>query len=152
MATETTRIGRPLGISVLGILAVLAGIALLILSFLNLFALLGTLDIEIAPEVSRDLFLVSSALTVIVGVALLFSGIGLLGLRPWAWWLAFLVALLAVARSLFSFVSGVAGAALTALVSAGTGLALGIIIVAYLASVRSAFRSARPLGPRQGPT
>ncbi len=113
---------------------------MLILSFLNLFAFFGAIDIDIAPEVSRDLFLVSSALNFIVGVALLVSGSGLLRLRPWAWWLAFLVALLAVARSLFSFLSGVAGAALTALASAGTGLALGIIILAYLVSVRAAFR------------
>lgn len=131
---------RPLGISVLGVLAVLAGVVLLILSVLNLLVLFGTIDVEIAPEISRDLFLVSSALTFIIGLALLVSGGGLLALRPWAWWLAFLVALLAVGRSLFSFLSGVAGAALTALVSAGTGLALGILILAYLASVRGAFK------------
>lgn len=131
---------RPLGISVLGVLAVLAGVVLLILSVINLLALYGTIDIEIAPEVSRDLFLVSSAITFIVGIALLVSGSGLLRLRPWAWWLALLVALVAVFRSLFSFLSGVAGAALTALASAGTGLALGIIILAYLVSVRGAFR------------
>ncbi len=135
---------RPLGVTLLGSLVVLAGVALLVLSIANLLGYYGAYALELAPDISREFFLISSGWNLVVGIALLASGNGLLGLRPWAWWLTFLVALLAVLRALFAFLSGVAEAAFSTLLSSFAGLALGLVILGYIFSVRQHFRAARP--------
>lgn len=129
-----------MGVTILGGLVLLAGIVLLVLSILNLLAFYAVVDIDIAPDIDRTLFLGLSLVNFIVGIALVVAGNGLLGLRPWAWWLAFLVSLLAVIRSGFAFLSGIATATLTTLFSATVSVILGLAILGYIVSVRRHFR------------
>lgn len=134
---------RPLGITLLGSVVVVVGLILLVLGLVNILAFFGIVAIEISSDASAEAFLLSAFLNLFVGVALLASGNGLLNLRPWAWWLAFIVVLIGVFRSVFSLVTGVAQTALTALVSAVLGLILLLVLLGYLVSVRRYFRPAR---------
>ncbi len=134
-----------MGVTLLGSLVVLAGVALLVLSIANLLGFYGAYTFELAPDISREFFLISSGWNLFVGIALLVAGNGLLGLRPWAWWLAILVALLAVLRAIFAFLSGVAEAGFSTLLSSFAGLALGLVILGYIFSVRQYFQGARRL-------
>ena len=131
---------RPLGITILGSLAVVLGLVLLVFGLVNLLTALGFLPIEVDPGVPADLFLISALLNVILGVLLLATGNGLLNLSAWAWWTAFLVALVSIVRSLFAFLTGVAQAAVPALLSAFIGLALLLFFTGYLLTVRGRFQ------------
>lgn len=129
---------RPLGVTILGGLVLLAGLVVLILAIINLLIFFGSVVLEPRPELT-DEFLFAVLLSFVIGIGLLASGAGLLRLRPWAWWLAFIVALLAVIRGLFGFLAGVTET-LTALLSASVGLILGVIILGYVVSVKRHFR------------
>lgn len=129
-----------MGVTVLGSLAVVAGVVLLVLSLVNLLAFYEVIGIDIDPEVPGNLFLISVFLNLIVAIVLLGTGNGLLNLRLWAWWLAFLVALIGVVRSIFAFVTPVATAALSALLSSILGLLLLLVFLGYLVSVKKQFR------------
>lgn len=137
--TPPRRARRPLGVTILGGLVFLAGIVLLILAIVSLLALFGTIPFEVDPGV-RDALLLSVLLGFALAIALLASGKGLLNLRPWAWWLAFLVSVLVVIRALFIFVSGLYEAVITSLLSAGLSLGLGLVLLGYIVSVKRHFR------------
>lgn len=131
---------RPLGITILGSLAVVAGIVLLILGLFSLLAIFALEGFQVGPQVPAELFLISALLNIIVGAVLLASGNGLLNLRPWAWWVAALVALIGIARSILSVLSGVAQAAPSGLLGGLLSLVLLLVFLAYLLSVRGHFR------------
>ncbi len=131
---------RPLGVTILGGLAVVGGIILLVLSLISLLAFFAMIGLEVDPEISGEAFLISAVINLIVGLVLLGSGRGLLNLRPWAWWLAFLIAIVGVLRSVFALVTGVAQAALSALASSLVGLVLLLVFLGYILSVKKHFR------------
>lgn len=131
---------RPLGITILGSLAVVGGLILLVLGLLGLLVAFAVLVLPLNPGFSESLFLVSSLINLIVGAVLLGTGSGLLNLRAWAWWLAFLVALVGFARSLFALYTGFTQAAGTALVGAFLSLLILLLFLGYLLSVRDRFR------------
>ena len=129
---------RPLGVTILGGLVVLAGLVVLVLAVINILVFFGSLVLEPRPELTNEL-LFAILLGFIIGVGLLASGAGLLRLRPWAWWLAFIVSLLAVIRGLFGFLAGLTET-LTTLLASSVGLILGVIILGYVVSVKRHFR------------
>ncbi len=86
------------------------------------------------------MILIGSALNLVVGLLLLGTGNGLLNLSTWAWWLAAIAALIGIARSIYSFISGAAIATVTVLLSAILGLVILLLFLGYLASVRRHFR------------
>lgn len=131
---------RPLGVTILGSLAVVGGLILLIFGLINLLAYLGLMGFELPADTPRDAFLVSLALNLVVGIVLLGTGNGLLNLRPWAWWLALIVAVIGLVRSIFALVSGVATVAITALLSSVLGLVILLLFLGYLMGVRRHFR------------
>ncbi len=131
---------RPLGVTILGSLAVVGGLILLIFALINLLSYLGLLGLGLPADTPREALLVSSALNLVVGILLMGTGNGLLNLSPWAWWLAAIVAVIGIARSIFAFVSGVATATTSALLSAILGLIILLLFLGYLASVRRHFR------------
>lgn len=129
---------RPRGVTVLGGLVLLAGLIVLVLAIVNLLVFFGALVVEPAPALEDEL-LFAILVGLAVGIALLASGAGLLRLRPWAWWLALLVAIVAVIRGLFAFLAGLTEA-LTVLLSTSVGLILGVVILGYVVSVKRHFR------------
>ncbi len=131
---------RPLGVTVLGSLAVVGGLILLIFAVINLLSYLGLLGLELPADSPTDALLLSSALNLVVGLLLLGTGNGLLNLSSWAWWVAAIAAIIGIARSIFSFISGVAAATITALLSAALGLVILLLFLGYLFSVRKHFR------------
>ncbi len=126
--------------TVLGSLAVVGGLILLIFAVINLLSYLGLLGLELPADSPTDALLLSSALNLVVGLLLLGTGNGLLNLSSWAWWVAAIAAIIGIARSIFSFISGVAAATITALLSAALGLVILLLFLGYLFSVRKHFR------------
>ncbi len=131
---------RPLGVTILGSLAVVGGLVLLLLALINLLSYLGLLGLDLPADAPRDVILIGSALNLVVGLLLLGTGNGLLNLSTWAWWLAAIAALIGIARSIYSFISGAAIATVTVLLSAILGLVILLLFLGYLASVRRHFR------------
>ncbi len=131
---------RPLGVTILGSLAVVGGVILLILSLISLLAFFAVIAMDVSPDVPENTFLVSSLVNLIVGAILLGVGNGLLNLRPWAWWLAFIVAIVGLLRAIFALLVGAAQATITAFVGALFGLVLLLVFLGYLLSVSKHFR------------
>jgi hypothetical protein len=75
----------------------------------------------------------------ILSLVLLAAGLGLWGLRPWAWWLSLIVLILIIANELsgLSLSGGVGGLTSRQLIAIG----LPILIFIYLLAVRHHFRS-----------
>lgn len=102
----------PLGVKVLAGIQAALGALLLFLAFIALFTTLG----------------IVSLLVGLLGAASLAVARGLWRLRPWAWWVAMLLAVMGIVRGL---VSPDAGAKL--------GLVVNAAILAYLMFVHRAF-------------
>jgi len=125
---------RPIGVAILAFLVVLVGVILVLLSLLAIVAGLAVLAAG-----AGSLILVLAGVFFILSLLLLLAGIGLWNLRPWAWWLAVLVLVLQIVRSLVAFDSsqGLGEANRPALAS----LILPGLILIYLFAVRGHFRS-----------
>lgn len=119
---------RPLGVTILAILSILLGIGLLFLGLI-ITAFGGLAAIVAGPM--GGLVLVFGLLFFIVGLLLIAAGIGLLKLRPWAWWLAiiaFVIGLISAVGQASWFVA-----------------AFEVLLIVYLIAVRKHFVS-RPAG------
>jgi len=128
---------RPLGVTIIGGLVLLGALILAIAGLGGMFFSFVSL-IPGSNVAGGALFLWGAAyfvLSIILGI----SGMGLLRLRTWAWWLAFLVALGSLAWSAYGLYSAsTAGVPL----EPSTILTVGIValIFVYLLSVRGRFR------------
>src|SRR3990170_4942113 len=93
---------RPLGVAILAILVILAGAFLtfiaLILVFFSSILIVGGIP-------GGGLVVAGSFIFLILSLVLLASGIGLWGLRPWAWWLATIVTVLVLLHYRFNWFS-----------------------------------------------
>ncbi len=116
---------RPLGVSILAVLAFLAGILLLAVGALALLA---------AGVFQEALLAAIAAVSVIMGILYLVGGIGLWRLTMWGWWMAVIASLI----SLISTGTQVAVDTSTLLTSIPS-LALALIILIYLFVVRGHF-------------
>lgn len=131
---------RPLGVTILGSLAVVGGLILLVLGLLGLLVALAVFAFPLNPGLPGNLFLLSSAVNLIVGVVLLGTGNGLLNLRAWAWWLAAIVAFVGVVRAALSLYASVTQGANTALAGGAVSLIILLLFLGYVVSVRGHFR------------
>lgn len=119
---------RPLGITILGGLAVLVGFLIFAFGLLNVLTLLR----------EGGALLLSALISVVLGFFLLLRGRGLLRLRPWSWWLVVLslvVGLLVIFLALLGGVGGPAGAPLV------FAFLVLLFLLLYFLSVRSYFRA-----------
>ncbi len=88
-------LSRPFGVTVLGVLVILAAIVVGLAGLAGIFLSFASL----LPGVNLPgtALILGGLLYVVLGIVLLIGGIGLLGLRIWAWWLATLTAIVAAA-------------------------------------------------------
>ncbi len=112
---------RPLGVTILAVLTILLGILIFFLG-LALTVLAGVFTFFVPLF---GLGIVVGLLVLLVGVLMIVSGMGLLRLRMWAWWLAIL-----------SFVLGAASSVLSQnYITAG----IEVLLIVYLVLVRKHF-------------
>ena len=123
---------RPIGVTILAILVILAG----------LFAVLVTLLLVLAAVLLIPAWgllpVIVTGIAFLLAVLLLASGFGLLRLRPWAWWLAVIVLVL---NLVFTFSQlGIPGLGTLATGQMIT-IAIQVLVLLYLFAVRGSFRS-----------
>ncbi len=121
---------RPIGVTILAVLSILAGIFFLIVGPLALLA--AAVAGLMAEEV--QLLQVVGALAVVLGIFYLVSGYGLLRLTVWGWWLAIVVNFISVISTIVQVVIDPA-----ALLGQIIGLVIALIILGYLFVVRGEF-------------
>jgi len=125
---------RPIGITILGALVVLASVIAFLIAVAGFIVGFASL----IPGVGLDTgtLLLGAILYLILSAVLGFAGFGLLRLRPWAWWLAFLTTLVVLGYTAFRMYQQPADTTL------GTWLTIGVsgILFVYLLAVFRAFR------------
>ena len=125
---------RPLGITILGVLVVLASVIAFLIAVAGFIVGFASL----IPGVGLDTgtLLLGAILYLILSAVLGFAGFGLLRPRPWAWWLAFLTTLVVLGYTAFRIYQQPADTTL------GTWLTIGVsgILFVYLLAVFRAFR------------
>ena len=124
----------PIGVLILGILVILAGIGLLAVGGL-LFAaafLMAGAGSQVGGLFGAILGIIG-AVFVIFGIIAVLAGVGLIRLRPWAWMLTMIIAVLSFLGSL------------AAVTTYWYLTVLWLVIIVYLVIVRKEFRS-RPAG------
>jgi hypothetical protein len=116
---------RPIGVTILAILIILAGIFFLLISLAAL--VVGTVFLG-------GFGLAIGVVLVILAFLTLAAGFGLLGMRPWAWWLSVIVLFLSTLSQVGSYQIG-----------AGSlwSIAIPALILLYLLAVRKHFRRNR---------
>jgi hypothetical protein len=133
---------RPIGVTILAILAIIGGIALLIGGFLFiLFAgLLSGSPIEIGSDSSIDIASLSflpmilGIIMVIIGIIYLAVSYGLLKGKGWAWIVTVIVTIIALIVQIVSaiIIGLVSGSIEAALVSHVIGIIIDGVIIFYL--------------------
>ncbi len=121
---------RPIGVTILAVLSILAAIFFLIV---GPFALLAAAVAGLTPEEVQMLQLIG-AVTLVLGIFYLVSGYGLLRLTVWGWWLAIVVNFISVISTIVQVVIDPA-----AFLGQIIGLVIALIILGYLFVVRGAF-------------
>lgn len=114
---------RPIGVTILAVLAIIFGVLALVLGLLIL-AGSAVLGVAGAGAFAGLGFVVGGAIT-LFGLLWIVSGVGLLRLRGWAWWLAMIVGVLYLVSSVLN--------------TEFVGAAISLIIVVYLVAVRRYF-------------
>ncbi len=89
----------PLGVSILAILAILAGVLELVRASMFLGA------IAFGPIPAGDGRVLVGALDVLLGVLWVAAGVGAITLRPWAWLFGMIVAIFALFGALFALLA-----------------------------------------------
>ncbi len=125
---------RPIGVTILAILAILGAILFLIAGPTLLLGagLISEVDPTLEPFV--PFFQAIGAVMTVMGVLLLVGGIGLFKLAPWGWWLAVIAIVISLATSIAQVAVNPAG-----IVGSAPSLALAVIILIYLFVVRGHF-------------
>ena len=121
---------RPIGVTILAVLAILAGILFLIGGSLGLLAAAVA---GLTPEEVQQLQ-AFGAFALVLGPLAIVSGVGLLRLTVWGWWLAVVVNFLSVISSITQVVIDPA-----AFLGVIIGLVLSLVILSYLFVVRGEF-------------
>src|SRR5712691_12366601 len=132
---------RPLGITILAALVILAAIILILIGIAAFVVGLAFL-VPGAPASGTPLIL-NGLLYFVIGVVLGAAGTGLMRMRPWAWGLALLAALVALVYLGYSVWQD-SGAGRPVTLTAILTLTVIAAVFVYLLSVSRAFR--RPAG------
>ncbi len=128
---------RPLGVTIIAILAIIVGIIAVIGGILG-FLGIGLAGAQI-PKVIDAAAIVALILLLIFGVANLVVGWGLWTLKAWAFWITVMVELLTIADHIFGWLVHRIG-----LGSLIADIVIPVIIVVYMLAdrnVREAFRT-----------
>jgi len=128
---------RPVGVTILAVLTIIFGVIGLLVGILAviLFAAAATM-LPAQYQGIAGILLALAALATILSLVAIISGVGLLRLRSWAWWLTIIVGILNIVFSIGSYVAYP--------VVFPYGIVLWIIIVAYLVVVRGHFGIGKP--------
>ncbi len=128
---------RPIGITVLGVLILLSSVALGLIGLAGV--LVGLAGFLPGVGLNATALLLGGVLYLLIATVLGVSGVGLLRLRPWAWWLALLATLFAIAYSGVQVYSDPADVRLGTLITLAVG---GVVFADLLTSYRSFHRPA----------
>ena len=129
---------RPLGITILGILVVLASVVITLIGIMGILVGLAFL-VPGAPAPAGPLLL--GGLTYfVIGLVLGISGMGLLRLRPWAWWLALLATVGYLAYVAYGVYDDMRPAGPGISLTSALTLAVAVVILVYLVTVYRSFR------------
>src|SRR2546428_11221597 len=123
---------RPIGVTILAVLTILAGII-----FLPIGVVIIAFSVVAAAFLSAfigGLGAIAGAIFLVVGIIVLVAGYGLLHLRMWAWWLAFI-----------AFVLSLLAAAVSVNLIGGL---IDFLLIIYPTPARKPFRY--PRGPAAG--
>ncbi len=132
-----------MGITLLGTLAILAGVALLLVALTNLLAFFALMGARIPPIVTPGAFLANAIVGFILGLFFLLRGRGFLQLRPWAWWVTVLPILVGIILAFSALLSGAPGTSPGTLVPGLPGLLILLVLFGYFLSVKKYFRKER---------
>jgi len=128
---------RPIGVTILAVLTIIFGILGLLggILLVIVFAAAATMLPAEFQEVAGILLALAALVTILSLVAII-SGVGLLRLRSWAWWLTVIVGVLNIVFNIGTYVLYP--------VAFPYGIVLWIIIIAYLVVVRGHFGIGKP--------
>ncbi len=129
---------RPKGVTILGVLVVLAAIVVGLAGLAGIFLSFASL----LPGVNLPgtALILGGLLYVVLGVILLIGGVGLLGLRIWAWWLATLTAIVAAAWQGYGiYHASTATPAEAVPWTSWVGLGFTVLVALYLLAVHHSF-------------
>ena len=129
---------RPIGVTVLGVLVILAAIIVGLAGLAGIFLSFASL----LPGVNLPgtALILGGLLYVVIGIILLIAGVGLLGLRIWAWWLATLTAIVAAAwQGYGTYRATTASPAEAVPITSWIGLGFTILVAVYLLIVHHSF-------------
>ena len=131
---------RPLGVTIIAILAALQGGALLILDGIGFFGFLAALLTNHAHLLANVVFAgILGVVLLIIAVLLLLVAWGLWTLKPWAFWLTVIIQLL----SLLSSISQLTQTGNSTMTTTTSNIIFAVVILIYLfadRNVRAAFR------------
>ena len=130
---------RPVGVSILGGLVMLAAVILVLIGIASF--IVGLAFLFPGSPIKGTTLLLNGLLYFVIGVILGVAGIGLLAMRPWAWGLALLAALVTLVYLIYGVYQDTRGGAGISLYSLVTIVIIGAIFV-YLLGVSRAFRRA----------
>ncbi len=125
---------RPLGITVLGVLVLLASAVLAIAGVLGIFA--SPLGLIPGSGLNAGALVSGGVLFLVFGMVLGVSGAGLMRLRPWAWWLAVVTALAVLLWTLYRIVGDIQYFHFEWYATIG----IAAVLFGYLLTVRNFFR------------
>jgi hypothetical protein len=129
---------RPRGVTVLGVLVVLAAIVVGLAGVAGVFLSFASL----LPGVNLPgtALILGGLLYIALGVVLLVAGIGLLALRIWAWWVATVTAFVAAAWQAYGIYSAsTAMPAQSVPWTSWVGLVFTLLVGIYLLAVHHSF-------------
>lgn len=133
---------RPLGLTILGGLVLLASVVMILIGVAAFFV--GLAFLVPGSPASGTTLILNGLLYFVIGVALGISGSGLMRLRPWAWGVAVLAALVTfvyLGYNMYQASASGLGVTLSGMVT----LAIAALIFVYLLSVSRAFRRPQPM-------
>jgi hypothetical protein len=129
---------RPAGVTILGVLVILSAIVLALAGFAGL--IVGFASLLPGINLPTGQLFLGALLYLFLAIVLFAAGVGLLGLRPWAWWLATLASLIALAWQALGIYYAKAAIPITSWASL---IVTGIIFVYLLTVFRSFHRHVR---------
>ncbi len=138
MSWDVSEMRRPVGVAILGGLVILAAIVLALAGFAGL--IVGFASLLPGINLPTGQLFLGALLYILLAVILLAAGVGLLALRPWAWWLATLASLVALAWQVLGIYYASSSIPLTSWASV---VVTAVIFVYLLTVFRSFHRHAR---------
>lgn len=126
---------RPIGITVLGVLVLLASVILVVAGLLGIFA--SPLGLIPGSGLNAGALFSGGILFLLLGIVLGVAGTGLMRLRPWAWWLALLTVIVVLVWTVVRIFQAIASLHLEWYAT----VAIAAVLFGYLVTVHHFFRT-----------